>query len=325
MQILGYINSEYECCWLRGQPLRMILEIHPTLANQLQKIYGHGGYYGYNPLKCSSFKVFSDYEFPSVKEIEFFSLPDEPITGLPKAVICFKDTVINEFVCKNVLNGMKKIQISNSKVEYIPTCKWIRFKRCEFNKFDQEHEQNGLVNDSTKSIGFVDCGGEFPSITFKALTSISVDGEDYKVFKLNNCLFPKVVECVLNNCPSFDTSKIPNVKKLSIRGDTPSLETCDNLESFSLHGPSTKIFKNDIKNFKTKKLVIDFDHDKDWYPSYKVEQLANIDTSKLKSISIIGAKAIGDIGPLKRKFEDAGVESCIITTTLDILKKTKTT
>lgn len=304
--------------------LRAILEIHPTLAKQLKRITGNSVSFGYAPLKCTSYNVFSEYVFPLVKKLELVSLPNQPLTGLPNATIYVRNIKVNKDTCENMLlNGIKKIHIATSKVDYIPSCEWLRFERCEFIGFDQGHDQNGLTNDTTNSIGFLDCDGELPSITFKAVTYMSVEECSYKILKLNNCLFPTIGECVLNYCESFDTSIISNVKKLNISGDTPNLEPCDNLESLHVYNSSSEMFDH-MKRFKTKKLVIDFDHDEDWYPSYKVKQLAAIDVSKLKSVKITGAEAIGNIAPLKRKFEAAGVESCVINLTTDILKKVKT-
>ena len=307
--------------------LRSILEVHPTLSKQLQEICGKdiSGCHSdaYKPLECSSFKVFSDYEFPLVKKLEVSGLPDDPLKGLPNADIYLRKIVVNKNVCETVFNEMNRIIISNSKIEHIPDCEQMSFKRCEFIGFDEEHEQNGWANDVTESIGFEDCGGELPSITLKAVVSMSVDKDDHKELKLNKCVVPNIQECFLVNDESFDTSTISNVKKLSIRGDIPNIEPCVNLETLSVYGASTECLEH-LKSIKTKDLIIQFDHDEDWYPSYTTEELATIDTSKLKSVSITGAEATGDIEPLKRKFEEAGVESCVITASIDILKKVKT-
>lgn len=302
--------------------LRIILEIHPNLASQLQKIVGKNNKKNstvkYTALKCKSFKVFSDYEFPLVKDFYVDELPDTHLTGLPNATIHIKNIIIDANTCE-ILNKMRRCIISESDVHHMPSCEWMRFIKCNFEIFDEKHKRNGW----TKSMGFVDCDGDLPSITFKAVTSMSVEQGYYKEFKLNKCKFPNIDECFIIDDEAFDTSIISNVKKLTITGCFPITEPCVNLEQFYVYNASTDVFE-DMKSIKTKDILIKFNHDEDWYPTYKAEQLATIDTSKLKSVSITGAEAIGDIGPLKRKFEEAGVESCIITITKDILKKTKT-
>lgn len=308
--------------------LRVILEVYPTLANQFENIWGKNMSYSsvvYRPLNCTSFKVFSDYEFPSVTKIEFDCLPDTPLTGLPNTVVCLRDVVVNKNRCETIFNQMKRIKFLKSNVRYMPTCEWICFSRCMFDDFDEEHEQNDWINEVTKTIKFEKCEGILPSIRFESLTSMYIDEHDYHEFSLNNCRFPNIDECVLNNYKSFNTWNISCVKRLSIRGDVPNMVEFDNLESLSLYIKSVDILSgtNEMSNIKTKDLLIEIIDDEEWHHYYNARDLAYLNTSKLKSVSIIGASMVGDIEPLKIKFEEAGVESCTITfaVTQDILKK----
>lgn len=94
------------------------------------------------------------------------------------------------------------------------------------------------------------------------------------------------------------------------KGIIPDTDGMVRLTISTLGGMTYDEFKSTIKGIDVSKLVT---------LQYDAGKLAAINTSKLKSISITGAEATGDIESLKMKFKTAGVESCNIAIMTDIL------